>query len=89
MTEPETGVSPGRRRGRNSVRGQSSQRMEKQEDGQMRQPCSGDLAKPTAPREDRLSCVTESPTASQVVTQHVSTNGGNPQGYDKTGWHAV
>ena len=55
----------------------------------MTQACSGDGVKPTAPGEDRLSWVTESPTASQVITQHMFANGGNPQGYDKIAWRAV
>ena len=40
-------------------------------------------------KKDFLTWVTESPTAFQVVTQHMPANGGNPQGYDKIAWRAV
>lgn len=74
----ERELPPGRKRGRTWVRGQSGQ-SGKQEDGQRRPPCLGDRDKPTAPFEDRLSWVTESPTAFQVVPpQHMLANGDNP-----------
>lgn len=74
----ERELPPGRKRGRTWVRGQSGQ-SGKQEDGQRRPPCFMDRDKPTAPFEDRLSWVTESPTAFQVVPpQHMLVKGDNP-----------
>lgn len=51
----------------------------------------GDRDKPTAPFEDRLSWVTESPTAFQAVPpQHMlAMETIHPHGYDNTGWGAV
>lgn len=73
----------GRKRGRPWVRGRSGQ-TGKGKDAQRRQPFSGDRDKPTAASEDRQSWLTEWPIAFQVVIQHMSTNGDNPEVNDKT-----
>lgn len=59
--------------------GSQAKEMEKQKNGQMRKPFSGDTVKPTEPSEDRQSWSPEPPTAFPEVRQHMPAHGADPQ----------
>lgn len=85
MTKPERGSFPQEERGEGTVPKDSQvKETKKQDKDQMRQPCSGDRVKPTAPFEDRQSQVIKLPTALLDLIQQMPANGDDPQDYDET-----